>query len=89
VIYNNRTPVKNADKIAVVLNEDTYTNVNNCIERSVESLQKKLEEKDIEKITMYNLLGTIKENSAKMFKVFDEAFDKKKKTPDRKKNADF
>ena len=84
----NRTPVKNADKIAVVLNEDTYTNVKNCIERSVESLQKKLEEKDIEKITMYNLLGTIKENSAKMFKVFDEAFDKKKKTTDRKKNAD-
>ncbi len=53
----NRTPVKNADKIAVVINEDTYTNIKNCIERSVESLQKKLEEKDIEKITMYNLLG--------------------------------
>jgi hypothetical protein len=33
-------------------------------------------------------LGTIKENSVKMFKVFDEAFDKKKKASDRKKNAD-
>ncbi len=26
-----RTPVKNADKIAIVLNEDTYTNEKNCI----------------------------------------------------------
>jgi hypothetical protein len=31
------------------------TNAKNCIERSVESLQKKLEEKEIDKISMYKM----------------------------------